>query len=396
MNEYAKQSTNATQNAERTTDRVPVDGDAESSLDDVSIAVAHEHYRYPGGGEHVAEHIAELFDAPIYAGIIRDGTLPDKDIEFHEVFSGVKKRLMDRSTFVRDFLYFLGWQYRPELREYDVIIQSGNNPGWYVPEDDQVVVRYTHSTPRTAFDRFQEKGASRVVRTYGTVSRVLYQSNVTFPDRYVANSELVRYRLEKYWGIDDAPVVYPPVPVEDFEPAPKGEFYLTYSRLMPNKRFEEMIDAFKRMPDRRLVVGGDGALRPDLEARAAGFDNIEFLGYMSESEKRDRVGRAKALVYAARNEDFGMVPVEAMAGGTPVIGVDEGYTRFQVDDGRTGVLYDRGVEGLVDAVERFEREGVTAGPDEIAAEAAEYSVANFRRRLRRLVAKTVAEAPTLR
>lgn len=362
-------------------------------LEELSVAVAHEHYRNPGGGEHVAEHLAEAFDAPVYAGIIREGTLPDKDIEFHEMFDGPQKWLMDRSTFVRDLSYFLGWEYSPELAEYDVIVQSGNNPGWYVPKDDQVVIRYAHTTPRAAYDRFQDKGGSWAIRAYSKMARVFYSTTAPFPDAYVTNSELVKYRHQKYMDVDVREVVYPPIPVATYEPAATEDFYLAYSRLVPNKRFDEIIRAFRDHPDKRLKIGGDGPLRAELEALAEGCDNIEFVGYMSEGEKRDLVARAKALVYAARNEDFGMVPVEAFAAGTPVIGVREGYTQFQIRDGETGVLFDRG--GLDGAIARFERERITGSKDDLVREAQKYSVENFRRQIREITRETIKEVPTV-
>lgn len=375
------------------TDATLVTMSEDDVLDGISIAVAHEHYRNPGGGEHVAESLAEIFDAPIYTGIVRDGTLPDKDIEFHEVFSGIQKKLMDRSTFFRDLSYFLGWQYNSELTEYDVIIQSGNSPGWYVPHDSQVIIRYVHSTPRTPYDRFQDKGGSLSIRAYSTLARVFYLTTVPYPDVYVANSEVIQYRLRRYLDVRDAEVVYPPVPVESYEPRKKEDFYLTYSRMTPNKCFDEIIEAFHEHPDKRLVVGGDGPLRAELERRASDSDHIEFVGYMSEPEKRDLLGRAKALVYAARNEDFGMVPIEALASGTPVVGVDEGYTRFQIEDGRSGVLFRRG--GLSSAIDRFEEDGVSATPEDLVEAAENYSAERFAKRMRRIVAETIQNVPTI-
>lgn len=364
-------------------------------LADLDIAVAHEHYRDRGGGEHVAEHLAEVFDAPIYTGMIRDEkSLPDdKDIEFYAMFDGWLSMAMDRSTLLRDFLYFLGWEYSPQLAEYDVIIQSGNNPGWYVPREDQVVIRYAHTTPRAAYDQFQEKGGSWFIRGYAKAARIFYSTVTSFPDAYITNSEVVSYRHQKYMGVETRRIVYPPVPTDTYDSKETEEFYLSYSRLSPNKRFDEIIEAFKDHPDKHLKIGGDGVCRSSLEEQASGWDNIEFVGYMSDEEKRDLVARAKALVYAAKDEDFGMVPIEAYASGTPVIGVDEGYTTFQVTDGVDGILYKRG--NLPQAIDRFESIDLPVTKDEMMKKADQYSVQNFEQQIRDVVQEVVHEVPTV-
>jgi glycosyltransferase involved in cell wall biosynthesis len=119
---------------------------------------------------------------------------------------------------------------------------------------------------------------------------------------------------------------------------------------------------------------------------------VEFRGYLEEEEKRELLGSARALVYAAVNEDFGMVPIEAYASGTPVIGVRDGFTKYQIDDGKTGLLYDRGVQSLADAVETFASDGVRAGPEELRETARTYGLARFRESLRDVVARAVAES----
>lgn len=357
------------------------------NLSDLSTAVVHEHYYERGGGEHVAEELARTFDAPLYTGFINDEALPDKsDVTISDLFGdGLTGELISRSTFFRDFYYQFAWQYVPELTKYDVLIQSGNNPGWYVPPDEQIIVKYVHSPPRTAYDLFHERGDDPLTRLYAYASRVLYHPNIHYPDVYVANSELVARRIRRYWGIEDIEVVYPPTNTDSYAPANKEDFYLSYSRLTTNKCFDEIIRAFRHHPEKHLVIGGSGPEEDRLKKLASDMDNVDFRGYLSEDEKCDLLGRAKALVYAAKNEDFGMVPIEAFASGTPVIGVRDGYTKYQIDDGENGLLYDRGTDSLDDAIEHFERNGVALSADEIAAGAEHYSVERFRERMREVV-----------
>lgn len=366
-----------------------------SELSDLSIAVVHEHYYERGGAEHVAEVIAKTFDAPIYTGFVNEEALPpesDRDgLEFRDLFGDrTLAPLVRRFPWFRDFYYQFSWQRLPELVDYDVVIQSGNNPGWYVPPEEQTVVKYVHTTPRTSYDLFHQRADNLVTKVYAYASRVLYHPNIPYPDVYVANSELVARRLTRYWGVENPEVIYPPTDVGSYTSSEKKDFYLSFSRLTGDKRFDEIIKAFRRHPDKHLVIGGSGPKEDELKSLAADMDNVEFRGYLDESEKRDLLGSAKALVYAAVNEDFGMVPIEAYASGTPVIGVRDGYTKYQIRDGVTGVLYDRGVESLSGAIERFDAEGVEANPADLVEVSREYSLEQFRKSMRDAV-KTAVE-----
>ena len=366
-------------------------------LSDLSIAVVHEHYYERGGAEYVAETIARTFDAPIYTGFINQEALPpvsdQKNLEFYDLFGNrTLSPLVRRYPWFRDFYYQLAWQRLPELTDYDVIIQSGNNPGWYVPPEEQTVVKYVHTTPRTAYDQFHQRADSLVTKLYAYASRVLYAPNIPYPDRYIANSELVARRLTRYWGIEDPDVIYPPVDVESYTPLEKSNFYLSFSRLTADKRFDEIINSFREHPDKQLIIGGSGPKEEELKSLASDMDNVEFRGYLGESEKRELLGSAKALVYAAVNEDFGMVPIEAYASGTPVIGVRDGYTKYQVNDGVTGILYDRGVQSLAEAIDHFHSEGVEMNANDLVEVAKTYGIVEFRESMYNVVVSAVKDA----
>jgi len=293
---------------------------------------------------------------------------------------------------LRSLTYMGLWQNPEELQEYDVLIQSGNEPLWYTPRDEQVTIAYTHSPPRWQYDLYHQHGdtlGDKAAKAYNMLSRVLYDHTTRFPDLFVANSELIARRIRRYWRVprDEIQVVYPPIQTAGYgsEYAEKrGDYYLMLSRLCAEKRVDEIIEAFQEL-EARLVIAGKGPERDALEEQAADASNIEFAGYVSESEKRRLMAEAKAFVYNPLNEDFGIVPIESMASGTPVLGVCDGYTKYQIDHGRTGLLYDRGPENLRDAVEEFERDGVSATRAEIEAEAEHYSVEEFRAGMRAAV-----------
>lgn len=359
-------------------------------IDDLDIAVIHGNYFQRGGGEVVADAIADTFDAPLYYGFGNEDAIPDDGIERIKVFdpNRLSKRLLRRFHQYRDLLF---WQYGdhvPDLYGYDVVIQSGNEFGWWTPQDDQAVVKYVHSPPRGPYDLFWRHGDSIAHRLYAKKAKKEYQHTLSYVDEYLANSELVANRCRKYWDVD-ATVCYPPVNLSGYGPE-KADIeysqptYLTFSRLYRHKRTREIVAAFDGLPDAKLIVGGDGPQRDTLEEIAS--ENVDVRGYLSEAEKRRLLAEADALIFNARNEDFGIVPIEAFASGTPVIGINDGFTAAQIADGVNGLTFgDPSPHGVRAAVKRFQRNGVEASPEELQAFAELFSHDRFERELRRAV-----------
>lgn len=199
--------------------------------------------------------------------------------------------------------------------------------------------------------------------------------------RFIARRIWKAYRRE-------STVIYPPVDIEAFQPGPaKEDFYVTASRMVPYKRMDLIVEAFAGMPDRRLVVIGDGPEMARVRARAK--PNIEFLGYQPFPVLRDHLQRARAFVFAAE-EDFGIAPVEAQACGTPVIGYGKGGLRETIRgadaDEPTGVLFDQqSAEAIRSAVERFEVGAEAFSPAACRANAMRFAPERFRAELRQYV-----------
>jgi glycosyltransferase involved in cell wall biosynthesis len=342
-----------------------------------NIAIAHKDYDCRGGGEVFVRRLAEHFDATVVTGRRNlEHEPPEPAVDIEEIpLSKLDKWAIDRNGLARTLAYMLRWPAAAEsLQQYDTVITSGNEPLWWCPEDDQTVIAYTHSTPRFMYDLFTEttdfSGLTGRIKTGLThARRVLYETNVRRPDHWIANSDLVARRMRQYWNLDDdqIDVVYPPVDCHQYAPsdAPTEDFYLHLGRLAGHKRVDEVVDTFANRDD-QLVIAGKGPEGETLRAQAdaAGGDNIEFVGFVDEATKQRLMSRARAMVYPALNEDFGMVPIEAMAAGTPVIGVNDGFTRFQIHDGKNGIVYPRG--GLGTAIERFESAGCAWSPYRIA------------------------------
>jgi len=176
-------------------------------------------------------------------------------------------------------------------------------------------------------------------------------------DRFVADSKFVARRILKAYR-RQADVIYPPVDTDLFQPGTqRGEDYVTVSRLMPYKRVDLLVDAFRSLPDRRLTVIGDGPEYARLKASAPA--NVELLGRLPQAELQDRVRQARAFLFAAV-EDFGIAPVEAMACGTPVIALRRGGAAETVagldTDEPTGVFFEEQTAAAVaGAVRSFEQ-----------------------------------------
>lgn len=343
--------------------------------DEFDIAVAHEHYPCRGGGEVVADELADAFNAPIVTGWITDSEHSEHDPI--EILENTPVRWLRRwmgNPLVRDLFYAFAWETVPTLREYDVVIQSGNAPSWYVPEEEQVVIKYNHTPPRSPYDLFHRESTAGpldiinplyiINRLYLKSARQVWKNRTSEIDLWVCNSEVVARRTERYLGVDRdrIRVVYPPVDVDAYTPTAGGDYYVVVSRMEPAKQIGTIIDAFHELNAEAgtypLAIVGDGPLRGDLEARADGAPYIEFEGYVPEARKRELLQDAKASIFAAKNEDFGMVTVESMAAGTPVLGVDEGFTRHQLRDGVNGILFERGPANVRRAVEEFEQSGI--------------------------------------
>jgi len=206
-------------------------------------------------------------------------------------------------------------------------------------------------------------------------------------DGFIAISHYIARRIRKVYRRESS-VIYPPVDVADFPlRADKEDFYVTASRMVPYKKVDLIVEAFSAMPDRRLVVIGDG---PDFaKVRAKAGSNVQLLGFAGAEVLRDHLQRARAFVFAAE-EDFGIAPLEAQACGTPVIAFGKGGALETIvplpntgcagsSPAPTGVFfYEQSVAAIVAAVERFEGAGAAITPEACRENALRFAPERFR------------------
>jgi len=203
-------------------------------------------------------------------------------------------------------------------------------------------------------------------------------------DRFIAISRYIARRIWKAYRRKST-VIYPPVDVDAFTPGGiKENFYVTASRMVPYKRMDLIVEAFAAMPERRLIVIGDGPEAGKIRSRGA--PNVEFLGQQPFEVLRDHLRRARAFVFAAE-EDFGIAPVEAQACGTPVLAYGKGGALETIrpvgGTDPTGLFFpEQTVTAVIDAVNRFEREGGEITEAACRENALRFAPARFRRELR--------------
>ena len=284
-----------------------------------------------------------------------------------------------------------------DLSAYDLVISSSHAVAKGVlTGPDQVHVCYVHSPIRYAWDlQHQYLRESRLNRGLkGWVAKAILHyirlwdiRTVNGVDAFVANSAFIARRIYKAYRREST-VIYPPVDVADFPLCrDKEDFYVTASRMVPYKKVDLIVEAFNAMPDKHLVVIGDG---PDFaKVRAKAGPNVQLLGFAGAEVLRDHLQRARAFVFAAE-EDFGISPVEAQACGTPVIAFGKGGALETIiplpevacaapSAAPTGVFfYEQSVPAIIAAVERFEGAGAAITPEACRENALRFAPERFR------------------
>jgi lipopolysaccharide/colanic/teichoic acid biosynthesis glycosyltransferase/glycosyltransferase involved in cell wall biosynthesis len=363
------------------------------------VAVVHDWLVVYGGAERVLEHILDCYpEADLYSLI---DFVPQAQRHF-------LRGKTPRTSFVQNIpgarrhypkmLPILPLAIEQfDLSSYDLIISSSYCVAKGVlTGPNQIHVCYCHSPMRYAWDHYHEylresklergpkswfaRWQLHKIRTWDARS-----SNTV--DAFISNSKFVQARIYKFYRRESV-VVYPPIETGLFKlQETKENFYVAAGRFVPFKRLDLAVDAFARMPDKRLIMIGDGPEMQKLRAKAT--PNVEFFGFQPAAVMRRYLSRARAFIFPSE-EDFGIVPVEAQACGTPVIAFGSGgaletirpLSADRSGKGPTGVFFDAQTpESLMAAVHTFEQHEAEFDPVAISQFAAEFSPAVFRRRL---------------
>lgn len=284
-----------------------------------------------------------------------------------------------------------------DVTSHDVVLSSSHAVAKGVlTGPDQLHLSYVHSPIRYAWDLqhqyLRESFLNKGIK--GTLAKILLHKmriwdyrTANGVDHFIANSKFIARRIKKVYG-RDADVIYPPVDVERFTlNENKENYYFTASRLVPYKRIDLIVEAFSHMPDKKLLVIGDGSEMNKIKSKAS--KNIEILGYQPNSVMQEHMKNAKAFVFAAE-EDFGITPVEAQACGTPVIAYGKGGALETVrplgQNSATGLFFGKqDVTSIVEAVNKFEISISELQPNDCRSNALKFSAQRFKDEMGRYI-----------
>lgn len=327
------------------------------------VALANEFLNFLGGEGQVLFSLHRMYpEAPIYtllshqkfvdqylpqAKIINSSLnqLPNFITKSHQIFLTLFPIIVEQLDF----------------SAYDVVISSCHSfIKGIVTKPNTIHISYIHSPTRYIWDQSAEWIAQKKLNLFSPIINWRFNKlrhwDYLAADRVdiiVANSQTVAERIKKYYRRDPYQVIYPPIPVDNFVPQhriAKQDYYFTVSRLVEYKRFDLAIKAFNEL-GLPLYIAGTGPEEKYLKSIAK--DNIKFLGFISDEEKIKYLQGARAFIFPGE-EDFGIVQVESMAAGTPVIAYKKGGSTESIIPNQTGLFFDRQEpQDLIRAVQKF-------------------------------------------
>lgn len=353
----------------------------------MKVAIIHYWLCNRRGGERVIEALCEMFpQADIFTLVHDKDRLQSKIIAEHKVTPSFLQKLPFAKRHYQFYLPLMPMALEQfDLRGYDLILSSESGPakGVIVPPDARHLC-YCHSPMRYIWDMTHDymdtasiftKVASVPLFHYLRMWDALSANRV---DRFVANSRTVKRRIASCYR-REAEVIAPPVDVEAFAPAQEREdFYLLAGELVAYKRPDLAVEACNALGKRLVIIGG-GPMEEKLRKIAG--PTVTMLGRCDFNVLRDHYARCKALLFPGL-EDFGIVPVEAMASGAPVLAYGKGGILDSAVEGETALFFNtQTCEALVDCIERFETHGVSMNAQELTNHAKRFSASHFKTRI---------------
>ena len=328
------------------------------------IAIVHEWLVDHSGSEKVLEQMLNVFpDADLFAVV---EFLP-KNLKYFIKDKKVKTTFIQKLPFAkskyRNYLPLMPFAIEQlDVSKYDLVISNSHAVAkGVITNSNQIHICYCHSPIRYAWDLYHsylkdsklDRGIKGIIaKIFLHYLRLWDLSTNNRIDYFIANSTYIANRIKKVYR-RDATVIYPPVNTQDFNfCSQKGDYYLAASRLVSYKKIDLIVKAFNNMPNKKLIVIGDG---PEFnQIKKIAQKNITLMGYQPFEVLKDKMEKAKALVFAA-DEDFGIIPVEAQACGTPVIYFAKGGVNETVINNITGIpFYDQTIGSLIHSIQEFE------------------------------------------
>ena len=318
----------------------------------MKVAIITDSITNMGGAERVILEQAKYFNADVYVALFSPQTT------FKE-FNKIKiKKILNTNLPNKIRTLFLWYKFaslKIKKKYYFYIFHGAgaiNAANKFKPN-----IWYCHSPSRYLYDLYkhemqQHKGLTKILYKLVTrIQRNIDQKNVKFIDKIFVNSKNVEKRVLKYYG-RKSKVVYPSVNTKKFKYLGQKDYYLSTARLDKIKRVDLVIQAFKKLPTKKLIIISDGPDKSKLHKLASGASNIKFLGRVSDEKLAKLYGNCIATIYLSYKEDFGIIPLESMAAGKPCIATNDGGFQETITHDKTGFLIDNPEEinNVVNAV----------------------------------------------
>lgn len=345
-----------------------------------------------GGGEKVVKAIADIFpEAPIYTTVAN--------------FESIASEFPDKDRIKTSFLQKIPYLHKKHqvllpllsrgieshnLSEFDLILSFSSCVAKNAKKlkKSSKHVCYIHTPVRYGWEMDYDPRVKNLPFGVQNIAKFFLKRLKAYdyklrenPDFYIANSSETAGRVTKFYDLSSQ-VLYPPVDMENLDfSEKKSDYYLGFGRMVVYKKFDLLVEAFLAMPDRKLILAGVGPETKKLEEKVKkmGAKNIVFAGKVSEEKKKELFAKAKAFILPQK-EDAGIVQLEAMASGTPVIAYKSGGILDVLEDGKNGVFFkEQTVESLQRGIEEFEKNSEKFSAKEIKKTAEKFSTENFQK-----------------
>ncbi|MCK4540422.1 glycosyltransferase [Candidatus Parcubacteria bacterium] len=334
------------------------------------VALIHDHLAQMGGAEKVLQVLIEMFpDAPVYTLLYRQKNI-EKNFPNTHIESSIIQKLPGSAKYYKWYMPFMPMAVEFfDLTDYDLVISSTSSfAKGVITTPECLHICYCHTPTRYLWSDTHQyinelkynKYFKKIISLILNYVRIWDKIAADRVDFYIANSKTVQKRIKKYYK-HSSTIIYPSVEEDQFYISKKqGDYFLTGCRLVPYKRNDIVIKAFKRLNQEfekkyKLKIFGDGIDMERLKKLAGDDKNIEFLGRVTDKERNKLFSECQAFINPQR-EDFGITIVEAMASGRPVIALNRGGAKETVLEGETGMFFhDESPEAIALAVKNFSK-----------------------------------------
>ena len=303
--------------------------------------ILHDAFAFKGGGERLVQILCRDLKADLAFGYRNKKTFNLDELSNNLINLDSESKLPAWRTIKRLHTFRNKTKF---LYRYKNVIYTGQNSPLAVSNHSKGKnIYYCFTPPRSMYDLKESHLASQTPLErlrhvlYNTFYQPLYENAIRKMDVILADSKNVQNRIQKFLGLEST-VLYPPCDVDKFNWMGQEDYYLSTARLTSYKRVDIIIQAFIKLPQKRLIITSTGPDEKKLKQLAEGFANIQFTGDINDNELKNLIGNSIATIYIPKDEDFGISPVESMAAGKPVIGSGEGGLLETVIHGETGWL----------------------------------------------------------